>query len=121
MGAHRREIAIPRGIGGSSHGSQPSTTQRTQRMKRWISLITIAIVFASLAMPATVNAGCSPSISGSANRTVSGNSGSVAVAAAASVPVSLSPQSAGNGGASGNGGNGTGGNGGNGGGGGAGG
>src|SRR3989442_1064322 len=59
-------------------------------MKRWMSLLTIAIFVVAFATPVVAGpngsggGGCSPSISG-ANKTVSGTSGNITVAAAASL------------------------------------
>ena len=57
-------------------------------MKRWMALITIAMFVAGIATPAMVDAagGCSPNIKDSSNKTVSGTSGAITVAAAASSP-----------------------------------
>src|ERR1041384_7997710 len=57
------------------------------RMKRWMALFTIALWVAGVATPPMVDAagGCSPSISNSSNKTVSGTSGNITVAAAASL------------------------------------
>src|SRR2546430_17254796 len=56
-------------------------------MKRWMALFTIAMWVAALATPAMVDAagGCSPNIKDSSNKTVSGTSGAITVAAAASL------------------------------------
>ena len=56
-------------------------------MKRWMALFTIAMWVAALATPAMVDAagGCSPSIANSSNKTVSGTSGTITVAAWADI------------------------------------
>src|SRR5712692_4289905 len=82
-------------------------------MKRWMSLLTIAIFVVAFATPVVAQAqssgGCSPSIVG-ANKTVSGTSGAITVAAAASIAATTGTSQAGaNGGNSGNGGTGQGG------------
>src|ERR1700682_1489335 len=86
-------------------------------MKRWISLLTIAIFVAAFATPVVAGSdgskggggGCSPNISG-ANKTVSGTSGNITVAAPARLASTTgTAQTGANGGNTGPGGAGTGG------------
>src|SRR3989442_1274870 len=81
-------------------------------MKRWMSLLTIAIFLVAFATPVVAGSsgsgygGCSPSIDG-ANKTVSGTSGNITVAAAASLGATTgTAQTGANGGTSGTGGGG---------------
>src|ERR1700694_5032895 len=58
------------------------------RMKRWTALFTIAMWVAALATPAVgqeAKGGCRPHIANSSNKTVTGTSGAITVAAAASL------------------------------------
>jgi hypothetical protein len=67
-------------------------------MKRWVSLLTIAVFGIAFATPVAAGeaGGCSPNISG-ANKTVSDTSGSTTVAAAASIATTLGTSQSGSG------------------------